>query len=153
MTWKLLTWTWNPGVSVGEFRFGDSAERIIAEIGVRNIDSDEPWYYWETYEIFGYESRFFVEETKITDILSCDQLFINGKNLIGMLLAELREELGMEDRFEEDVGLDWASYYNRLGATFWIVDDVIDSITCGPILDDEAEEDEGGEWNGRHPTG
>ena len=131
----MINWTWIPGKCVDGFRFGDPSEQVIRAHGLQKLEPDVPEAYWDTYEIPGFESRVMVEEDTISGILCCDQLTFKGTNLIGITPSCLRLRLGTEDFLEENVGLGCATHYGSLGATFWIVDGVVDSVTCWATLD------------------
>lgn len=137
---SMLSWSWEPGLSVGPFRFGEDSGKVIREFGLVKLDPDVPSAYWDTYEIPDHESRIMVQEAKLSGVLCCDHLILSDKELLGMPLSWLRVLLGTEDRFEPNVGLDCAAHYDRLGATFWIVDKRVDTVsTWGPWLDDVTD--------------
>ena len=126
----MIYWDWVPRERVGPFRFGCPAGITIKQFGLFMIEKDIPSAYWETYAIPGYESRIMVEESRITGVLCCDELLYKSNNLIGFPFQWMPAELGLGYSFEPNVGLGCAIHYDCMGATFWIVDNLVQSVTC-----------------------
>jgi hypothetical protein len=128
-----LRWSWIPGKSVGPFSFGELVDTAIRDFGLVRL-SEEGYLTddWDTYEIPGYESRVFVVNGVIENVLCCDSLLYKGSDLIGLTLVEATSVLGKEDEVKKDMGPWDAVYYFESGLTLWIANGVVESATCEP---------------------
>ena len=126
----LISWDWIPGEALGPFRFGEEVDTVIRQYGLRKLDRGGPAEYWDTYEVPSYHSKVTVEGGKIASVLCEDAICFRKTDLLGLPLPQVREVLGQEDEFVENVGLGDAAYYHRLGLTLWVVNGVVDSATC-----------------------
>jgi hypothetical protein len=126
-----ISWHWVPGESVGPFHFGDNAEPCIRELRLVKLEPDCSTADWETYEIPGCESRLYVDDGIITDVLCCDSLIYRDSDLLSLTLDELRILLGREDELQKNFGPWDAVYYHGLGLTVCVSDGGVATATCG----------------------
>ena len=107
----------------------------VSDYELRKRKPDCSIAYWDTYELPGFESWIVAEEGRITDIHCVDEVEFNGQDLIGMASTEVRELLGEPKKKEENVGLGHALYYDDLGLTLFVVDDVVNAANCGLVIE------------------
>jgi len=109
---------------------------------------DSPIADWDNYELPGFESRIIVGKGRIIEVHCADAVEYQGHELIGMDSSEVRELLGQESSREEGVGFGHALYYDGLGLTLFVVDDVVEAASCGPVLDEKDSQSQTNEMNG-----
>lgn len=134
-------WRWVPGKSIGPFTFGERVEQYVADYGLRKRRPDCSIADWETYEFPAFESWIVVEMGRMIEVHCVDEVEYNDRDLIGMLSSDVRELLGKENKKEENVGLGHALYYDELGLTLFVVNDVVSAASCGLILVDQDGSD------------
>ena len=134
--------------SVGPVRFGVDATQLIQNLNLRLVShfdlreshpdlteiASEADVCWDTYEVSAGATRISVTpDGTVTSVLCCDELFLSGRNLLGLSLEEVRNILGEEDDFDEEHG---ALQYDELGITLWLNTGIVDAATCmGRIID------------------
>ena len=127
-----LDWSWDPGESVGPFRFGTSSEEYAAHFGLELLEPDSPAADWQTWAIPGYESRVLFDTFGLKGVLCKDSLIFRGTELLGIEFEAFRELVGKEDEREPDIAMQAAAYYFKLGATCWLVNGAVVGVTCTP---------------------
>ena len=130
-------WQWVPGESVGPLVFGERADLYIQDYGLRKRETDCSIADWETYEFPGFQTWIVVEKGLIIEVHCVDEVEFRDRDLLGMQSSDVRGLLGKESNKEENVGLGYALYYDELGLTLFIMDDVVSVAVCGQILADE----------------
>ena len=131
-------WHWVPGTSIGPFTFGDRIEPYITAYGLRKRRPDCSLADWDTYEFPGFESWIVVENNMIIEVYCSDKVDYKDQDLIGMHQSDVRDLLGKEDNKEQDVGLGYALYYEGLGLTLFLVDEVVSAAVCGRVFTKES---------------
>ena len=130
-------WRWVPGKSIGPFTFGARAEPYIADYSLRKRRPDCSVADWETYEFPGFESLIVVEMGRLVELHCEDEVEYDDRDLIGMLSVDVRELFGKEDRKDENVGFGHALYYDELGLTLFLENEVVSALSCGLVLASE----------------
>lgn len=134
-------WHWVPGTSVGPFVFGERADQYISDYDLRKREPDCSIADWETYELPGFESWIVVKDGRILEVYCADELECKGSDLIGMPSSDVLKLLGKEDQKEVNVGLGYALYYNGLGLTVFVENEIVSAVACGLILSDDGSSD------------
>jgi hypothetical protein len=134
---SILIWDWEPLVSVGSIQFGAPANPIIAKYNLQKLEPDCESADWDTYEFPDTDTRISVENGCIFSFNCYDNFFYKGQNLLGLSLDDIRQILGLEDEIDEMVGTYIPIYYESLGLTLWMKDDVIGGATCHEAIEDE----------------
>jgi hypothetical protein len=126
-----ICWLWIPGESVGPFRFGEEADRVIKQERLIKLEPDIATADWDTYAVPNCESRVYVKNGKVTAVLCEESLYYKNVELLGLSLDEIRNILGKEDELVENRGLGDAVYYDRtFGLTLWTIEGLVNSATC-----------------------
>jgi len=144
-----INWVLAVDEGVGPFRFDLSVEEVkelIEEYGlIKVIDEDRSDVIdWDTYEIPGFKSLVYVRSDGLIDDISCrDQLYLKGRNLIGMTRDELTSFLGEESEVE-DLCVDfYQASYDELGlCVFYDESWVVDCISPSRLEDYKDVEDD-----------
>jgi hypothetical protein len=130
-------WHWIPGKSIGPFIFGDPAGPFIRDYDLRKRRPACSIADWDTYEFPGFESWVVVEDGRIAEVHCVDAVEYEGTDLIGLPVSDVRDLLGAENKSEDNVGLGYALYYDRLGLTLFIVNEVVKAAACGKPASDQ----------------
>jgi hypothetical protein len=141
---EMAIWEWNPLVSIGSLKFGESIEPIISEFDLYKLDKPFEEADWDSYEFPDLDKRVYTEDDHITSIGCFDDLYYKGQNLFGLTLDEIRTLLGEEDEIGETVLLDFEDgeyektpvEFYKYGLQIWIRDGVVESAMLTGTLDE-----------------
>jgi hypothetical protein len=146
MEGKNIYWDWNPLISVGPFKFGESAKPLIQEYGLRELEKPFEEADWNSYEFPDCETRVYTnKELKIDSIGCFDNIYYKGQNLFGLNLDQIRNLLGEEDEIGETVLFDFEDNeyekfpveFEKLSLQIWFKDDMVESAMVHGLLDDD----------------
>jgi hypothetical protein len=133
---NVMTWDWEPLVSVGPVRFGEAANPLIEKYNLQRPEFDCDTPDWEAYQFSGTDTLINVENSSIISVACHDNFFYKSNDLLGMSLKQIRQILGQEDEIDSMVGTQIPIYYDSLGLILWMKNDVIVSATCHSVIED-----------------
>jgi hypothetical protein len=134
---NLIIWDWKPLLSVGPIYFGDPVKKLVENQGLKLMDFDDGITEWDTYQVPNGETTVHVEDGKVVSVGCYENLYFNGKNLLGLTLDTVRTILGKEDEIGEEIIDKTPVEYERLGLQIWIRNEiVVDAICYSPIEGD-----------------
>lgn len=125
-----IIWKLSPLKCVGCITFGENAEKIINHLGLIKLPPDCENATWDTYELSIDGTRFTVENGTFISVVCIKNLIYHRVNLIGLCIDKVREMLGREDSFEDNIGEESALYYPKLGLTLWLKEGEVVGATC-----------------------
>jgi hypothetical protein len=139
-------WDWQPLVSIGPFRFGESATHLIQEYDLQKLEKPFEEADWCSYEFPDCETRIYTNENLEIERVGCfDNIYYRGRNLFGLMLNEVRSILGKEDECGEAIMYDvednrfeiFSVEFEKFSAQIWFKNGVVDSAMVHGFLDDD----------------
>ncbi len=132
---KSIFWNWEPLVSIGPFRFGEPVAPVIEKYNLRKLERVSEVADWDTYEVPDGNTVIYVEDSSIDSVACYDNLFYQGKNLLGISLEEIHEILGKEDEFGKIIGEKTPVEYESFGLQIWFRNGITVDATCYGFID------------------
>jgi hypothetical protein len=130
------TWQWTPLKSVGDIPFNAVAELILQKYKMKRVESIHGEDEWDTYGIAGGGLEVYVEDSRIEGVGCFDNLYYQGRNIIGMEVDEVKCLLGEpDDTGEKEIG-GRPLYYEKYAASLFEVDGKIVSCMVSASWDD-----------------
>lgn len=123
-----------PKERVGPFLFGSKIKEYSILPIIRVDEEYDEETGWISYKLKDRDIRIYVENEKIIAVAIYDECFFQGKNLIGIDINKLNKIINVEpnnyDKMELDTGSKEVFDYDTLGIQVYVVEGMIDSITC-----------------------
>ena len=133
---------WIPEKGLGPFLIGVKIKNYIHKFDLELVsdemkDGDD----WNAYRIKGRDDiRIYSVDSKVESILCEEYCFYEGKNLIGITVEQLINELNTEpnekvDEIELDDGIHYVYDFDEYGCQVWVKDNIIVTFICGAFRD------------------
>jgi hypothetical protein len=144
MQHKNIYWDWNPLVSVGPFKFGESAILFIQEYNLQELEKPFQEADWNSYEFTDCETRIYTNEDSEIERIGCfDNIYYEGQNLFGLTLEGVQNIFGKADKIGEIIEYDieddkfeaFPMEFERFGAQIWFENSIVDSVMTHGFLD------------------
>jgi hypothetical protein len=126
----MMSWDWQPGVSIGRLFFGGELSPDSLGVPVERLPPSCEEADWETYRIGDEQGRISVDSGKIVSVECAASLRLDDNELLGLSISEVNHLLprpAVLCEAYEDGDERWEC--EELGLILWVEDGVVASAT------------------------